>query len=352
MPALPSGDGTGWSPTIDVVIPAYQEERYLDRCLEAVLDQDYPAELTTVWVVDAGSTDRTAVVAADWARRDRRVEVLSSQRRLTTPEALNLGIEAGQAELVARVDAHGWPEPGFLKASVRALDEGGPTVACVGGTPRPVAETPFGRALTMAWTSRFGVGGSVYAMSGHRRQVTSVPWGMYRRSTFAEVGLFDPNMNYGEDEELNWRLHLAGGKIMLDDRIEFGYVARSSWSRAFAQYHRWGAARVRVVRAHPDFLRLHHLAPAALVTAAAGLLAASPVSHAARRAQLALAGVYGCACGVAAVQASGGRNAAMTLRVALAFGALHLGYGTGMFGELVRQVRSNRRLRPRAGRAV
>ena len=54
-------------PTVDVVVPAFNEEGHVDRCLDAIFAQDYPADRYRVWVVDAGSTDETARVVRDRA---------------------------------------------------------------------------------------------------------------------------------------------------------------------------------------------------------------------------------------------------------------------------------------------
>ena len=322
-------------PTVDVVIPALDEEQHIDRCLEAVTAQDYPREQLRVLVVDAGSSDRTVELARARASVDPRIEVIDGKGRLTTPRALNVGLERARGELFARVDAHGWPLPGYIRRAVSVLADEGVDVACVGGRADPVSETRFGRGLALAWTSPFGVGGSVYARDGVREEVATVPWGTYRRAAVEEVGGFDPAMVHGEDEELNWRLRLAGRRVVLDTSIRFAYVNRGSWHGAFRQYRDWGAARVRVVAKHPDFLRPHHLAPASMVLAGVAAAGLAPFSRSARRALAGGSLAYAAATAVAATAAARDEPALM-LDVAAAYAALHLGYGAGMLAELGR----------------
>lgn len=325
--------------SIDVVVPAFDEAAHIGRCLDAVSSQDYSRDRVRVLVVDAGSTDATVAVARERAARDPRIEVLTGRGRLSTPEALNLGIAHGSSDLVARVDGHGWPEPGFLSRAAGVLADEGPEVACVGGRAVPEPETRFGRALALAWTSRFGVGGSIYAASEGRRDVDTVPWGMYRREVLQAVGAFDPVMNHGEDEELNWRLRLAGHRVVYDSAIRFRYVNRGTWVGAYRQYRNYGEARVRVVRRHRGFLRPHHGAPALLVCAGAGLAATAPFSPSARGGLAALAGSYGAAAGAAAYRACGQGDRALAGQVAAAFAALHLGYGVGTLRGALALVR-------------
>lgn len=333
-------------PSVDVVVPAYNEEGHLDACIDGVLAQDYGAGRLQLIVVDAGSSDRTLEIAERRAALDERIVVLSGRGRLTTPEALNAALAVSEAEVFARVDAHGRPARDYISRAVEALTVGGDDVVGVGGQPRFGGDSVFGRAFTLARGSRLGVGGSVYAASGVREIVDTVPWGVYRRTALEAVGGFDPAMNHGEDEELNWRLKQAGMNVMLDGAISFEYVPRSSLREVFRQYRNYGRARVRVVAAHPDFLRARHLAPAFLVAVGGALVLASPFSAAARRGLLALVAVYGTAAGAGAAVAAGGQDLRLAPQVAACFPALHFGYGigtiSGAFSLLWRRILGGR----------
>jgi len=295
------------------------EERHIARCLQEVIRQDYPAELVRIWLVDGGSSDRTVEIAARLADAEPRMTVIADGRRLNLPEALNVAIERSSGELIAKIDAHGYPERDFVSCAVAAFESA--EIGCVGGMPIQEGETPFGEALATARGSRFGVGGGTYAIKGDRKFVDSVQCGVYRRSVLDRVGAFDPAMNFGEDDELNWRVVQTGHRILVDRRIRFHYVTRPTWRAAYRQYRNYGEARVRVVRRHPEFLRPHHLAPAVFVTGGATLAASAVVSPAARRALTAAVAAYS----TAALTAANGRP-----RVAGAFAALHVGYGVGM----------------------
>ena len=322
-------------PRIDVVIPAYNEEASIARCLDATLGQSYPPERVRVLLVDAGCSDRTLEIAR--GREDPRLVIVANGgRRLTTPEALNAGIERSDAELVARVDAHGWPEPDFLERAAATITDGGPDVVCVGGRPLSADDSRFARAFTLARGSRFGVGGSVYAAPDRLVEADTVPWGMYRREALVDAGGFDPRMQHGEDEELNWRIRRSGGRILHNPEIRFRYVPRSSLGGVFRQYRDYGRARVRVVNEHPGFLRARHLAPAAMVAGAAALAVAAPFSRASRVALAGALGVYAAAAALSAAEAARRDDITLTPLVAACFPALHAGYGVGTLGGIAR----------------
>ena len=325
---------TAGRPTVDVVIPAYNEERHIGRCLDCVLAQTYPPELVRIYAVDSGGTDATGRLLRERAAAEPRLTVLGGERRRWQPDALNLAIAAGDGELVARVDARTFIAPDFLNVAVAALEECGEDVAVVGGHRDHRGETPFGRAVALAQTASVGVGGSVYASRAERALVDTIPYGVFRRSALAAVGEFDTALPVAEDEDMTWRLRKAGYKILLDGALSQVYVPRSTFRGAFEQYRVYGRNRVRVVRKHPDYLRPYHLVPAAAVAGGAALAALTPASRPARRALGAAVAAYGAVLAGTALRAAP-REPAVAARVAAACVALHAGYGIGMLGELV-----------------
>ncbi|HEX5376328.1 MAG TPA: glycosyltransferase family 2 protein [Solirubrobacterales bacterium] len=325
--------------SVDVVVPAYNEQDHIAACIAGVLAQDYPPDRLRLLLVDAGSSDDTVEIAQRHAAEDERIVVVSGEGRLTTPEALNVGLRVSTADVFARVDAHGCPAQDYISRAVAALEESDERVVGVGGQPNYSGASPFERAFTLARGSRLGVGGSVYAAPGQREIVDTVPWGIYRRPALEEVGGFDPAMNHGEDEELNWRLKQAGMSVMLDSSIRFEYVPRATLGAAFRQYRNYGRARARVVAAHPDFLRPRHAAPAAFVLGLAGLAALSPFSTAARAGLAAAVGGYAVAAGAGAVAATGREEIRLAPRVAACFPALHFGYGVGTIGGFASELK-------------
>ena len=325
-------------PRVDVVIPAFNEEAHIDRCLDCVLAQDYPADRVRIYAVDAGGSDATGRLLRERAEREPRMTVLGGEKRRWQPEALNLAIAAGDGELVARVDARNFIAPHYLRTAATALLETGEDVAVVGGPRDHRGETAFGRAVAAAQTSKLGVGGSVYANASERAFVDTIPYGVFRRSALDAVGEFDVNLPVAEDEDMTWRLRQAGYKVLLDGALTQTYVTRPSFSAAFEQYRVYGRNRVWIVRKHPGYLRAYHTLPAVLVGGGAGLAALAPFSRVARRLLGAGAAVYGAAVGAGALQAArNGHGEAGAGRVAAAIVALHAGYGVGMLRELVRR---------------
>ena len=318
-------------PRVDVVIPALNEEACILRCLRHVVAQDHPPHLVDVVVVDAGSTDGTVELVRAFAAEEPRVRVLTGLGRLNAGAALNAGIAAGSGELIARVDAHTYIAADYVSRAVALLDQH-PDVALVGGQPLQVGETRFGEAVALARRSRFGVGGSVYSDRRRSAFVDTVQAGVYRRDALPAVDGFATTMLVSEDEECNWRLRKAGFRVLLDDSVHFTYTTRSTWRAVFRQHRNYGRGRVRVVVAHPEYLRLRHVAPSAFILALGGLSTLALVDRRARRGVTALIGAYAGGAATSALRASAGADRSLAPLVAGCFLAQHLGYGIGVLG--------------------
>lgn len=255
-------------PLVSIVMPVRNEGGHIMRALDAIGEQTYPQTGIEVLVVDGGSTDRTMEVVRERLAVDDRIRILGGPG-VNTPLAMELGTANANGSLIAKVDGHGWINDEFIEAAVNAL-AADDQLGCVGGVIQPVAENDVERGIAIARFSRFGVGGGIYTLSERPQDTETVQCGVYRIEALRAVGGFDPGLPYGEDEELNYRIRRHGWRIRYEPAMRFSYRVRPSTSALFRQYFRYGAARVAVVRKHPHFLRLKHVAPAGLVVSLLG----------------------------------------------------------------------------------
>lgn len=92
---------------VSVVIPAYNEEKYIGSCLESLMHQQEAAD--EIIVVDNNSTDNTAKIARKFG-----VRVIGEKRQGMTP-ARNTGFDAARHEIIARSDADNKLPPYWIK---------------------------------------------------------------------------------------------------------------------------------------------------------------------------------------------------------------------------------------------
>src|SRR4030095_9395605 len=108
---------------VSVIIPCYNEERFILKALEQLVDQ-YDHNKYEIIVVDGMSTDNSRRLINDLARQSKVPIVLVDNPAKNIPTALNLGIAAARGSIVARMDAHAVPSSGYIRRCVEVLREG------------------------------------------------------------------------------------------------------------------------------------------------------------------------------------------------------------------------------------
>lgn len=105
---------------ISVIVPVYNAEAYVSRCLESILNQTY-RDIRVVCVND-GSTDGTGAILEDFRRRDSRVEVLARENSGLSASR-NAGLERADGEYVMFADADDWLDAHACADAVKAMRE-------------------------------------------------------------------------------------------------------------------------------------------------------------------------------------------------------------------------------------
>lgn len=115
---------------LSVIVPVYNVERWIDRCLDSLVIQDF-RDLEIVCVND-GSTDGSRERLAEWEAREPRLRVVD-QANAGPSAARNAGIRAARGDYVSFLDADDRYLPGACGRIARALDETGADVLVFGG---------------------------------------------------------------------------------------------------------------------------------------------------------------------------------------------------------------------------
>jgi glycosyltransferase involved in cell wall biosynthesis len=329
--------------SVSVIVPVRNEAGFIETCVRALLEQrDLPPRYE-VLVVDGESDDGTRDVLARLAAADPRVRVLDNPRRIV-PTALNLGIAASSGEVVIRVDGHTKVAPDFVRENLALLAEH-PEAWSVGGPIAHRGVTRFARAVAAAMSSRAGVGGARHRFEQYEGYAESTAFPAFRRWVFDRVGLFDEALVRNQDDELNFRITEAGGKIFISPRVKHDYFVRGSASALFRQYMQYGYWKVEVMRKHGKVMAPRHLVPAAFVIAlpvcAAGAALLPPPASWLAAAPLV---AYGALLGTLAAQTLVRERDPLVAAGASAAAALmHVGYGLGtLAGALAPPARGGR----------
>ena len=172
--------GESW-PLISVIVPVYNGEEFIKEAISNILAQDYPA--LEIIIVNDGSTDQTESIIKSFQLDIRYLY----QENAGPASARNRGIRDASGEFIAFLDADDlWPENNLKLLTREILQESGTEVVHGYGQLLKKNEQ------TQGWDY---LGNPLESFPGY------IGAGLYRKSVFNEVGLFDTFLNFGEDAD-------------------------------------------------------------------------------------------------------------------------------------------------------
>lgn len=245
--------------TVSVIVPLYNEERFIDGFLSSLCNQTYCRDNMEWILVDGCSTDKTVQIIQKYIDDGSYpIKLLTNELR-KTPYALNKAIEASVGKYIIRLDAHASFPPNYIEKCVYYLDT--TDADNVGGVAITEAKGFIGGAISQMVSTKFGVGGSDFRVGNGNRYVDTVPFGAFRRQVFDKIGLFNTKLLRSEDNDINARIRESGGKIWLADDIQFKYFCRDTVKGILKMGAQNGNALFRTMRENPKAMSLRHFIP-------------------------------------------------------------------------------------------
>ncbi|MCC6223270.1 MAG: glycosyltransferase family 2 protein [Thermoleophilia bacterium] len=324
---------------ISVVVPMLDEAEHVQTLVEDLAAQDYAGELEVI-VADGGSADGSPDRLRAAARRGGLdVTVIANPRRYVSP-GLNACIALASGDLIVRLDCHSRYPSDYLRLCAEASAT--TRAANVGGVMIPLGRTPTERAVACAMDSPFGgVGWTRHARGGGRVETDTVPFGAFLPEALRDSGGYDETLVRNQDEELNLRLRLRGGRVVLDPAIRVHYVPRGSLRALARQYYQYGYWKVIVRRKHRQRLSARSLVPPAFLASLVVLVPLAAIFAVTRLILLAELAAYagGATAFAAAATRRRGEPWRLLPRVTAAFPTMHFPYAVGLVhGRLSRSA--------------
>jgi succinoglycan biosynthesis protein ExoA len=331
--ALADSESSGFKvehwPSVSVVIPCFNEQRFISTVLKNLAKQ-YDLGDYEIIVVDGMSTDRTREIIEEFASSNSRLRIRIVDNPVRNiPTALNLGIAAAAGEIIVRMDAHSVPTDGYVRRCVEQLNSGSVSVVGMPWRITSGAESLTARAIALAVAHSFGIGDAQYRLRvDSARLVDTVPFGAFRKSLWTKLGGYNEELLANEDYDFNYRVRKGGGQILLDPAEHCEYYARVTLGELAKQYARYGHWKAQMIKLHPRSIRVRHLVAPAFVLSLLAFAILSIWSRYALAAFLLILGTYLlCSVFVALSIAAKARNWKLVPFVVAAFLTLHLTWG-------------------------
>ena len=105
---------------VSVIVPVYNVQAYLDRCVQSIVDQTYSN--LEILLIDDGSTDESYRLMQNWAEKDKRIHLLQKTNGGLS-DARNFGIQRAQGEYLAFIDSDDFIRPAMIEKMLAAMVE-------------------------------------------------------------------------------------------------------------------------------------------------------------------------------------------------------------------------------------
>lgn len=107
-------------PKISVIVPVYNTENYLHRCIDSILVQTFTD--FELLLIDDGSKDNSGVICDEYAAKDARIRVFHKENGGVS-SARNLGLDNARGEWISFVDSDDWIEPILIESCIGVISE-------------------------------------------------------------------------------------------------------------------------------------------------------------------------------------------------------------------------------------
>lgn len=105
---------------ISVIVPVYNVEKYLNTCIESIVNQEY--KNIEILLIDDGSTDNSGVICDEWASKDNRIKVFH-QKNSGVSASRNLGIQKAEGKYFICIDSDDYVKPDHIRNLVETREK-------------------------------------------------------------------------------------------------------------------------------------------------------------------------------------------------------------------------------------
>lgn len=191
-------------PKVTVIIPAYNSEEYIGRCLDSVLSQTF--QDFEILVINDGSKDNTGEIVKEYSKKDKRIKYME-QKNMGVARTRNRAIHLAKGDLIAFIDNDDFIDDDYLET---LLPEKGEEVV-VSGFKRPDEN---GKIITQMKLKD----------SGWSRFMNPTPWAkIYRKSFIVDNNISFLDNDIGEDIYFNLVAMLMAKKARILDYVGYNW---------------------------------------------------------------------------------------------------------------------------------
>lgn len=216
---------------ITAIIVARNSEKYIDKSIESLINQENLYEYKyEILIVDGFSDDKTINVAEETFKRLNFIDYkIFYNKNKTLASGWNIGIKEAKGDFIIRIDAHSTIDRDYIYKCINyfGVDE---KIICVGGKLTAIQnnENIIKKVISLAYSSKFAIGNSYYRFGNENSYVDTVAYGVYIKDIYAKVGGYSENLTRNQDIDFHKRVKKFGGKIYFTSDVKSYYSPRTT----------------------------------------------------------------------------------------------------------------------------
>lgn len=208
---------------ISVVVPVFNTEDYLSRCIDSIISQTYTN--LDIILVDDGSTDKSGDICDRYAAQVSSVRVIH-QENGGVSHARNVGISLALGEYICFVDADDAITPDYLELLHKILKNADCDISTCGTVYVYDMESRINSVSNHNDTVELMSGIQAVESMLYQKKITNSPFAkLYKKELFDTIK-FDKKLAIAEDLDINYKLFLKANKVAINSSQNYLYLQR------------------------------------------------------------------------------------------------------------------------------
>lgn len=209
-------------PLVSVIIPIYNVEPYLRRCINSVINQTYTN--LEIILVDDGSPDGCPAICDEYVQKDNRIKVIHKKNGGLS-DARNAGLKIAKGKYITFIDSDDWISPLYIDVLSKNLEANQADISIVENlvTQDDTNATDINTNRTQVMSSKE----ALHQLFKYNKISFAVSWGkLYKKELFTNIEF--PIGKFHEDEFTTYKLFYSARKIVWNSHPLYYYFQRGN----------------------------------------------------------------------------------------------------------------------------
>ncbi len=209
-------------PLISVIIPNYNNEKYLDRCIQSVTNQSY--KNIEIIIIDDGSTDRSLDICRSYSDKDKRITIFKNKNR-GAAFSRNYGISKSNGEYIQFLDSDDYISHDKFEHQVELLRKRPPNTLVFCGYTNVYGQKKAAVKNTINHDYKFPV--QLIFEMWQSKEFIAIHSYLIPRVLINVAGLWNQKLTSNDDGEFMTRIILSSSEVIFDDSSQSFYVFKA-----------------------------------------------------------------------------------------------------------------------------